>query len=244
MTVPDETAVGWLTWDGASSYIWFAGRSSGRIGTINGKGEVHEYQIADGANGTAVPQAIVLGPGPHVWFTDQDNDRIGDLDTATGAITFHAVPSGDPLGLVRGADGGRYFTERGYDKAGRLAPDGTFTEWDLQPEAFPNRLILGADGAIWFTELRAGRIGHIAPDGALSETPIDGGPVGITAGPDGHLYVALWVSRQLGRLDLSGHLTGTWRVPGALQVASSRGELWLTDPYETSVASVHVSRAE
>lgn len=242
-TVPDEDGVGWLTWNGTSSYIWFAGRGSGRIGTINGKGTLHEYQIPDGVNGRAVPQGIVLGPGPHVWFTDEANDRIGDLDTTTGAMTFHTVPSGDPLGLARGADGALYFTERGFDKIGRMAPNGTFTEWNLLPGAFPNRLVLGPDGAIWFTELLTGQIGRIAPDGTLTETPIDGGPVGITVGPDGNLYVALFDSQQLGRLDLSGHLTQTWHVPGALQVAGSRGDLWLTDPYGPIVASVHVSCA-
>jgi virginiamycin B lyase len=237
--IPDETAVGWLTWDGAGSAIWFAGRSSGRIGTIDGRGRVHEYQIPDGVNGAAVPQAIVLGPGPHGWFTDEGNDRIGEVDTGTGAMTFFPVPSGDPLGMARGADGALYFTERDYDKVGRLAPDGTFTEWSLLPGAFPNRIVRGADGAIWITELRTGQIGRIASDGTLTETPIAGGPVGITVGPGGKLYVALWNSRQLGRLDGSGRLTRTWAVPGALQVAGSRGDLWLTDPFAPSVASVH-----
>jgi streptogramin lyase len=70
---------------------------------------------------------------------------------------------------------------------------------------------------------------------------IDGGPVGITLGPDGNLYVALWISQQLGRLDQSGRLVQTWNVPGALLVASSHGDLWLTDPFNDSVARVHVT---
>jgi virginiamycin B lyase len=156
-------------------------------------------------------------------------------------MTFYPVPSGGPLGLTRGTDGALYFTERPFDKIGRLAADGTFREWSLAPGAFPNSIMLGPDGAIWFTELVAGQIGRIAADGTLTETPIAGGPVGLTVGPDGNMYVALWLSKQLGRLDLNGQLTRTWSVPGSLLVGSSRGELWLTDPFRNAVASVHVN---
>jgi virginiamycin B lyase len=122
-----------------------------------------------------------------------------------------------------------------------MSSDGTFTEWNLTPGAFPNRIVVGPDGAIWFTELHTNLIARITPRGSLTETPIEGGRVGITVGPDGNLYVALWNSHQLGRLDLTGHLTRTWAVPGALQVASSRGALWLTDTFQNSVARVHVT---
>jgi virginiamycin B lyase len=43
----------------------------------------------------------------------------------------------------------------------------------------------------WFTELIANKVGWITTDGHLTEYPIDGGPVGITVGKDGHFYVAL-----------------------------------------------------
>lgn len=238
--VPDSTAVGWLSWDGSSSSVWFAERDTGRIGTITGRGTIHEFQIPDGADGPAVPQAIVLGPGPQVWFTDQANGRIGDFNRHTRAFTMFAVPHGDPLGLVRGADGSLYFTERDFDMVGRMTPGGRFREWQLLSGAFPNRLVLGPDGAVWFTELNSGQIGRVLPDGTLIQTPIAGGPVGITVGPDQHVYAALWNSRQLARLNGSGHIQRTWQVPGALQVSSSDGKLWLTDPFRISVASVRV----
>ncbi len=239
-SIPEASALGWLTWDGHSSSLWFADRSTGRIGTINGRGTVHEFQIPDGVDGPALPQAIVLGPGPQVWFTDQANGRIGDLNRRTGAFTMFAVPHGDPLGLVRAADGDLYFTERDFDMVGRLTQSGDFTEWQLLSGAFPNRLVLGPDGAVWFTELNTGQIGRVLPDGTLIQTPIAGGPVGITVGPDQHVYAALWNSRQLARLSGSGHIQRTWQVPGALQVASSDGRLWLTDPFQNSVASVRI----
>lgn len=60
-------------------------------------------------------------------------------------------------------------------------------------------------------------------------------------GSDPAVYVALWTAQQLGRLDPSGHLTQTSKVPGALTFASSRGDLWVVDPFHDSAASVHVT---
>ena len=240
--LPDPAAdTGWLTWPGGN-VVWFAERGTGRLGTVDGHGNIVEYQAPDGDNGPAGPGGIVVA-GDAVWFTDPLNDRIGRLDLPSGQISMIPVPTPDawPLGLTMGPDGALWFTERLADKVGRLAADGSFTEWTLTAGAFPNRIVVGPDGAIWFTELRTDLIGRITTQGSLTETPIDGGPVGITVGPDGNLYVALSTSHQLGRLDLSGHLTRTWTVPGALQVAGSHGDLWLTDPFQDSVTRVHVT---
>ena len=238
--LPGDADAGWLTWDGSSSYIWFADRGTGRLGTLNGRGAVHEFQIPDGQNGPAVPQGIVVGPGSFVWFTDQVNDRLGSLDTATGAIEFHSTPTADgsPLGLTRGPDGALWFTERSGDKVGRMAADGSFREWSLAEGSFPNRIVTGPDGAIWFTELLGGKLGRITMTGALTEYPIDGGPVGITVGPDGQLYVGLFFSAQVARVSTAGAETATWQVPGALQVTASRDSVWASDPFSDTVSRV------
>ena len=44
--------------------------------------------------------------------------------------------------------------------------------------------------------------------GTLTEYPIDGGPVGITVGDDGQLYVDLDLSKQVARMNLHGVVTG------------------------------------
>ncbi len=237
---PDTADAGWLTRDSAGGQVWFADRGTGRLGTVDVVGRVHEYQIPDGVNGTALPQGIVVGPGSHVWFTDQGNDRIGDLDRRTGAFTLYPIPTegGGPLGLTRGPDGNLWFTERGADKVGRMTPAGAFTEWDLAAGAFPNRIVTGPDRALWFTELRAGNIGRITTAGQLTEVPVAGGPVGITLAPDGHLYAAMFLSAQLAQLDDHGQVARTWDVPGALQVAASQGALWVTDPFTDTVSEV------
>lgn len=242
--LPDPSAAdaGWLTWPGGSD-IWFSDRGTGRLGTINGRGHVVEYQVPDAPDGSSAgPNGQVIVNGI-VWFTDPPTDRIGRLDPTTGQFTMYAVPTPDswPLGIAAGPDGALWFTERSADRVARMTTEGAFTEWNLQARAFPNRIVVGPDNALWFTELRTGQIGRITTAGGLTEVPIDGGPVGITLGPDGGLYVALWNSQQLGRLDQSGHLTQTWDAPGALQVAPSHGDLWLTDSLRNKVVSIHTT---
>ena len=126
-----------------------------------------------------------------------------------------------------------WFTERSADQIGRMTLDGSFREWSLDPGSFPNRIVTASDGAVWFTELFGGKIGRMSMNGTLTEYPIDGGPVGITVGRDGQLYVALDFAKQVGRVNLHGVVTGTWDLPGAvapLQIATGSGhDLWVTD---------------
>ena len=79
----------------------------------------------------------------------------------------------------------------------------------------------------------AGRIGRITTQGDLTEYPLSGGPVGITVGKDGALYVAQSTGRSVARLDTDGAVTGQWTLPGAsgpLQIAQGFGlDLWVTD---------------
>ena len=170
-----------------------------------------------------------------MYVAEQGVGKIASLDPSTGQVTEFPIPTADsqPVGLALGPDGAYYFTERGTDKVGRMTPDGTFREWPLDAGAFPNRIVAGPDGAIWFTELKAGKLGRISMDGALTEYPIDGGPVGIIVGTDGQLYVVLYGSHQVARVDPHGAVTGTWDLPGAtgpLQIATGNGnDLWVTD---------------
>jgi streptogramin lyase len=222
----DYPGVGWLTRDG--SQIWFAVRSDGRLGTITGNGTIHTIAVPPGPNGPAVPQGIVVHTGIDVWFTDQANDRIGQLNLSTDRFTFFAVPSEFPLGLVQAADHDLYFTERSVDKVARLDPrTGLFTEWTLPAGSFPNRLATTPDGSVWFTALFGAFIGRIK-NGQLTMYPVTGGPVGLTF-YNGHLWAAMYSSGQLAEISLHGVVLRTWDIPDQpLQVAASDGHLWLT----------------
>jgi virginiamycin B lyase len=224
--------IGWLTAD-PSGILWFAERGAGNIGRIEPNGSIVEFPLPAGAD--AVPQGIVLGPDGNLWVTEQGANAIARLDPSRGDVTEFPVPTADatPLGLTLGPDGALWFTERSASKVARITLDGTFTEWPLAPGAFPNRIVAGPDGAVWFTELFGGKVGRITPGGSLTEYLVSGGPVGITVGNDRQLYVVLFLSHQVARLDLAGSVTGTWDLPGALgplQIARGHGlDMWVTD---------------
>lgn len=120
--------------------------------------------------------------------------------------------------------------------------DGSFTEFPLAPNAAPNRIVAGPDGALWFAELGANKIGRITTAGELTEFPITGGPVGITVGKDGQLYVDLFFTPGLDRVNLAGQVTAHWDLPGAvgtLQVATGFGlDIWVTDTFGGKVYRV------
>ncbi len=223
---------GWLTADPLGG-IWISERNAGKMGRLSPNGSIVEYPLPTGTD--AVPQGSVIAPWGMVYVAEQGANAIARLNPWTGHVTDFPVPTADatPLGLALGDDGALWFTERSADKVGRMTPNGTFREWSLDPGAFPNRIVSGPDGAIWFTELFGGKIGRISMNGTLTEYPIDGGPVGITVGADGQLYLVLYLSQQVARMNLHGSVTGIWDLPGALgplQVATGRGnDLWVTD---------------
>jgi len=99
--------------------------------------------------------------------------------------------------------------------------------------------VAGPDGALWFTELFGNKIGRITTAGDLTEYPLPGGPVGITVGKDGQLYVALFSAPGLDRVSLAGQVTGHWALPGALQVATGTGlAIWVADNFGGKVYRV------
>jgi virginiamycin B lyase len=229
---------GWVTVDDSGT-VWFAERFAGKIGEIAPDGTITEFPLP---GPFPLPQGIVLGPDGNVYVTEQAGNAIARLDPATGQVTQFPVPTpaAAPLGLALGSDGALWFVERSASKIGRMTLDGTFTEYPLAPGASPNRIVAGPDGALWFTELFGGKIGRITTAGDLTEYPLPGGPVGITAGKDGQLYVALFFTHGLDRIDpATGQVTGHWDLPGALQAATGTGlTIWVADNFGGKVYRV------
>lgn len=226
-----DAGTGWMTVDSAG-FVWFAERGTGKIGRLAPDGSLTEFSLP---KATAVPQGIVFGPDGNVYVSEQGANAVARLNPATGEATDIGVPtpnSGPQSGAL-GSDGAIWFIERSAAKVGRMSVAGAFTEFSLAPGAFPNRIVSGPDGALWFTELRANKVGRITTGGVLTEYPVPGGPVGITVGKDGQMYVALFFGRAVARINTSGALTGSWTLPGAkgpLLVATGFGhDIWVTD---------------
>jgi virginiamycin B lyase len=229
--VPTPNAVvGWLT--AGSGGVWFAERGSGKVGFVAADGAITEFSLP---SPNAVPQGIVVAPNGDVYVTEQIANAIARLDPQTGNVIEYPVPTpnSSPLGLALGPDGALWFTERTGAKIGRMSLEGAFTEYALAPGSAPQRIASGPDGMLWFTELGANKLGRIGTDGTLTEFALAGGPVGITLGKDGQLYVVLFRARAVAQVDLNGAVSEEWSLPGALgplQVATGFGlDLWITD---------------
>ena len=228
---------GWVTVDDSGT-VWFAERFAGKIGELTPDGTITEFPLP---SPSAIPQGIVAAPDGNLYITEQGANAIARLDPVTGQVTQFPVPTpaATPLGLALGRDGALWFVERSAAKIGRMTPDGTFTEYPLAPGASPNRIVAGPDGALWFTELFGGKIGRITTAGDLTEYPLPGGPVGITVGRNGNLYVALFSAHGLDQVNLAGQVTGHWDLPGALQVATGAGlTIWVADNFGGKVYRV------
>jgi streptogramin lyase len=228
-----EREVGWLTADPAGA-VWFAERDTGQVGRITPNGAITEYPLP---SPTAVPQGIVLAPDGNLYVSEQGANAIARLDPTTGQATDFPVPTphSTTQGGALGPDGAIWFVERNAAKVGRMTLDGTFTEYPLAPGAFPNRIVAAPDGNLWFTELRANKLGRITTGGVLTEFPLSGGPVGITAGKDGELYVVLSNAGGVAQVNLDGEVTGHWDLPSAvvpLQIATGFGlDIWVTNTF-------------
>src|SRR5215472_5869839 len=223
--------VGWMTTNPADGSVWFAERAAGRVGRITANGAITEYLLP---TFPAVPQGIVFAPNGFVYVTEQGANAVARLNPTTGQVNDFAVPtpSSTTQSGALGPDGAIWFIERAAAKVGRMTLDGQFTEYPLTPGAFPNRIVAGPDGALWFTELFGNKLGRITTAGDLTEYPVPGGPVGITAGKDGQLYVALFSAPGLDRVNLAGQVTGHWDLPGALQAATGTGlTIWVADNF-------------
>lgn len=219
--------VGWLTWNGGNR-VWFGVRSDGRLGYITGQGHIHTVHVPKGKIGTTVIQGIVVHPGRSVWFSDQENNRIGRYSLKTGKFTFWTVPTEQPQALLETHDGDYWFIERADDKVGRLDPrTGLFTEWTLPTGSFPNRLALTPDGSVWFTALFGNFFGRIT-HGVLHTYHVGGGPVGLTYAR-GALWTARFTHGGLSEVSRTGKVVRKWGIHDELlQVAYSHGALWLT----------------
>jgi streptogramin lyase len=160
---------------------------------------------------------ITAGPDGNLWFTDPQQNLIGQI-TTDGSVTEFPVPSpfAFPTGITAGPDGNLWFAESAIDGGiGRITPDGQITEFPLlAPFRAADGITAGPDGNLWFTQFEYGPegpfVGRITPDGQITDFPVphdinDLSDSGITTGPDGNVWFE--VSSGVRRITADGQLS-------------------------------------
>jgi virginiamycin B lyase len=138
------------------------------------------------------------------WWTDQTNSYIGYWDPATGKTMDFATatPGCGPHGLTPDNQDNIWYTGQACGRIGKVNPTtGMVTDYVVPGGGGPHTPVFHK-GAIWFTLQSGGRFGRVAPDTGMVQTwPIGPGPYGMWPAPDGSLWVAMFPTNKLVRID-------------------------------------------
>jgi len=116
----------------------------------------------------ARPHDPAASPDGALWFTEQEANKLGRLDPATGTIRDFPLktPHSGPHGLVADADGNIWYTGNYAALIGKLDPrTGNVTEFALPAESArdPHSLAFDAKGMLWFTVQGGNSVGRLDP---------------------------------------------------------------------------------
>ena len=191
--------------------VWLlAGLISARVEAV----EVrigYRFQDFDVPTQDSYPSDITTGPLGDLWFTENQQGKIGRLNSDLHIDEFATTSLvSQPGSITTGPDGNVWFTEGNVSAIGRITPDGSVTEFPL-PRMFTYGIDIatGPDGNLWFTEntasrglIETGTIGRMTVNGTVSEFVVNEPPIAITAGPDN----ALWFTAlgSIGRISTNG----------------------------------------
>lgn len=152
-----------------------------------------------------LPHGLLVDRRGIVWTTGNGNGTVGRLDPASGDIREFRTPSGGgPHTIVLAGDGRTlWFTQQSGNRIGRLdTATGSFTEYPTS--GGPYGIALDRRGLVWFCRMGDDRLGILDPrTGAMDALALPEGsrPRRMAAAPDGSLWVTLYGSGKLVRVD-------------------------------------------
>ncbi len=189
----------------------------------------------DNANG------IASASNGDLWFTQELDNQVGELDPTTGITTEFVSPTSDsePLGVAVGADGNVYYTEYDGSKIGVVNPsNGTVADYATPTaNSTPYGIVADPlDGDLWFTEYRGNNIGRIDPatkaiDDDFPIPTAGSEPEAITVNPSGNVWFTEWEADQIGVLNPTTGKIHEYPVaykPEGI-VADSSGNIWVSE---------------
>lgn len=239
---------------GSDGAVWFSETNAGKIGRIDLAGAITEYPLPAGS----IPARIVVGQDGNLYFINQQSSGssfIGKI-TPSGIITQFPVPQANARldGITAGPDGNIWFTEPDLNSVVSVSTSGVFSQ-PIVLGGFlsllghgPTGITTGPDNNLWLTATADNSIGVLhLPSLSYTGYPLndtDSTPTLIIAGPDGKLYFGSYEEIGLdglafvGAITTGGAVTHTERKNGvciADMTAGSDGEIWYTDPCNSSI---------
>ena len=188
---------------GSDGNLWFTENIRNAVVRLTPSGTFTFFTIPTGG---ANPHGITTGPDGALWFAEFNGNKIGRIDSATGAITEFGPVSGSPHRIATGPDGNLWFTEPfPFDnRVGRITPAGVITEFAVASGAQPQDIEAGVDGNLYFTENGANQLGRITVSGVVTEVQtVRGGPWGIGRGTDRDLWITQIDGNRIARFTLA-----------------------------------------
>ena len=201
----------------------------------------HAYETKTFDLGGAYIHDVSPAPGGLVYWTAQQDGKLGILDPRDGSNRFVELGEGSaPHGVITAKDGSAWITDGGQNAIVHYEPaSGKVTVYPLPADTGYTNLntpTIDGDGDIWFTG-QNGIYGRVdLPGGTVRvwNAPKGRGPYGITTTPDGNVWYSSLAGSYLGQID---RRTGEAKVieppepgVGLRRVWSdSKGDLWMSE---------------
>ena len=230
---------------GPDGNLWFVEQKQTgdyEIGKITTAGKIMSYSTKEvggtfqvyGVDSPSSYGVITAGPDGNLWFVNPMNalySQVGKI-TPAGAVTFYTTKD-LPLAITSGPDGSLWVTESSH--VAKVTTAGVETECAIT-NGGGTGITTGSDGNIWFSEANYG-IGKVVPATCVvteyaSLSPTLSYLASMTSGPDGNLWVTGEYSSNIGKINTSGTLIGTFalNVGAAIfgDTTGPDGNLWFT----------------
>lgn len=156
--------------------VWYAGNRDNHIGLLSpATGKIQQIAMPGMRDGD--PHTMDFTDSGDIWFTMQQSNKIGYLDTNTRKVKFHDVPTlgARPYGLIV-HDNQPWVALFGTNKLATVA-QGKVKEIVLPREdARPRRLAVTRDGNVWYGDYAGGYLGRYnSKTGKISEWKMPSG---------------------------------------------------------------------
>lgn len=207
----------------SGNVLWAASSTNGVVDRIGIGGSARRFDLPfwGGAWDIAVAQ------DESVWVATRH--YVARLDPTTGALkTWPDYRSAWPI--IAGPDGNIWFVYRA-DRYNRptvvrviaMAADGRVVQ-SIETGGPVSGMVFDSEGALWLSMPNgtAGTLVRITSSGARTEFPV--AVAGRLEAGSGFLWIA---SNDIVRVDLQGHVLGTYRVAMNVMGADAGGNLWL-----------------